>query len=254
MAFAAFADAPVDVAVIEVGMGGTWDNTNVADGAVAVVTPIAVDHAQYLGETVAADRGGEGRHHQARRGRGARASSRPTAADALLRRAAEVGATVAREGIEFGVLSRELAVGGQRLAVAGPARRATTSCSCRCSARTRPATRPARWPRSRRSPARARGGGWPGSTPGGDAAGRGPGRDGVRDDVLARPDGGRPAQPRRCIVDAAHNPAGMAASAGRADRGVRLQPRLIAVLAVSEDKDVRRDPGRARAGRRPRWW
>src|SRR5260370_14899162 len=54
MAFAAFADAPVDVAVIEVGMGGTWDNTNVADGAVAVVTPISIDHAEFLGNTVAA--------------------------------------------------------------------------------------------------------------------------------------------------------------------------------------------------------
>ena len=60
MGFAAFADAPVDVAVIEVGMGGTWDNTNVADGAVAVVTPISIDHAQFLGNTVeaiAADKG-----------------------------------------------------------------------------------------------------------------------------------------------------------------------------------------------------
>ena len=54
MAFAAFADAPVDVCVIEVGMGGTWDNTNVADGAVAVITPISIDHAEYLGDTVAA--------------------------------------------------------------------------------------------------------------------------------------------------------------------------------------------------------
>ena len=54
MAFAAFADAPVDVAVIEVGLGGTWDATNIADGAVAVVTPIALDHTAYLGDTVAA--------------------------------------------------------------------------------------------------------------------------------------------------------------------------------------------------------
>ncbi|HXP54999.1 MAG TPA: Mur ligase family protein, partial [Streptosporangiaceae bacterium] len=52
MAFAAFADAPVDVAVIEVGLGGTWDATNIADGAVAVVTPVSLDHTQYLGETV----------------------------------------------------------------------------------------------------------------------------------------------------------------------------------------------------------
>lgn len=39
LAFAAFADAPVDVAVLEVGMGGEWDSTNVADGDVAVFTP-----------------------------------------------------------------------------------------------------------------------------------------------------------------------------------------------------------------------
>jgi dihydrofolate synthase/folylpolyglutamate synthase len=52
LAYSTFADAPVDVAVVEVGMGGVWDATNVADGKVAVVTPIAVDHADYLGDTV----------------------------------------------------------------------------------------------------------------------------------------------------------------------------------------------------------
>src|SRR5207244_6975598 len=52
MMFAAFADAPVDVAVIEVGLGGRWDATNVADGAVAVVTPVAIDHTRYLGSTI----------------------------------------------------------------------------------------------------------------------------------------------------------------------------------------------------------
>src|SRR6188472_4279750 len=51
MAYAAFADAPVDVAIVEVGMGGVWDATNVIDAAVAVVLPIAVDHAAYLGGT-----------------------------------------------------------------------------------------------------------------------------------------------------------------------------------------------------------
>src|SRR5215471_5819238 len=118
MAFAAFADAPVDVAVIEVGMGGTWDNTNVADGAVAVITPISIDHAQYLGNTVAkiaADKGGI-----IKPGAVAVIGQQPVEAAAeLMRRAAQVGATVAREGIEFGVLSRELAVGGQRLAIRG---------------------------------------------------------------------------------------------------------------------------------------
>src|SRR6476469_6410302 len=53
MAYAAFADAPVDVAVIEVGMGGAWDATNVVDGTVAIVLPVAVDHTQYLGGTPA---------------------------------------------------------------------------------------------------------------------------------------------------------------------------------------------------------
>jgi dihydrofolate synthase/folylpolyglutamate synthase len=52
LAFAAFADAPVDVIVLEVGMGGEWDSTNVADGQVAVFTPIALDHMARLGNTV----------------------------------------------------------------------------------------------------------------------------------------------------------------------------------------------------------
>ena len=52
MAFAAFADAPVDVAVVEVGMGGTWDATNVADADVAVVCPVGRDHTDYLGDTL----------------------------------------------------------------------------------------------------------------------------------------------------------------------------------------------------------
>ncbi|MGV0799711.1 dihydrofolate synthase, partial [Mycolicibacterium elephantis] len=52
MAFAAFADAPVDVAVVEVGLGGRWDATNIVKAPVAVVTPIAVDHVDYLGDTV----------------------------------------------------------------------------------------------------------------------------------------------------------------------------------------------------------
>ena len=52
LAFSVFADAPVDVLVLEVGMGGEWDSTNVADGDVAVFTPIAIDHADRLGHTI----------------------------------------------------------------------------------------------------------------------------------------------------------------------------------------------------------
>jgi dihydrofolate synthase/folylpolyglutamate synthase len=118
MAYAAFADAPVDVAVVEVGMGGTWDATNVADGKVAVVTPVALDHAEYLGETVeqvAAEKAGI-----IKPGSLAILAQQPVpAAEVLLRRVAEVEATVAREGLEFGVLNRTPAVGGQLLTMQG---------------------------------------------------------------------------------------------------------------------------------------
>lgn len=52
LGFSIFADAPVDVLVLEVGMGGEWDSTNIADGDVAVFTPIALDHMDRLGETI----------------------------------------------------------------------------------------------------------------------------------------------------------------------------------------------------------
>ena len=111
MAYAAFADAPVDAAVVEVGMGGAWDATNVVDAKVAVLTPIAVDHAQYLGDDARDDRPGEGRHHQAGR-HVVVAEQSPEVAEVLVERAAEVGATLAREGLEFGVVSR--VAGGRR--------------------------------------------------------------------------------------------------------------------------------------------
>ncbi len=118
MAYAAFADAPVDVAVVEVGMGGTWDATNVLDAAVAAVLPIAVDHAKYLGSTpeeIAVEKAGIIKP-------GSFAvlaeQNRETAA-VLLARVKEVGATVAREGVEFAVTSRAPAVGGQVLTLQG---------------------------------------------------------------------------------------------------------------------------------------
>src|SRR5580698_4078147 len=118
MAFSAFADAPVDVMVLEVGMGGTWDCTNVADGVVAVITPISLDHTRVLGGTVeeiAAEKAGI-----IKPGAVAVIGQQPLgAAEVLIRHAAEVGATVAREGIEFGVLAREQAVGGQQLTLRG---------------------------------------------------------------------------------------------------------------------------------------
>jgi dihydrofolate synthase/folylpolyglutamate synthase len=118
MAFAIFADVPVDVAIVEVGLGGTWDATNIADGAVAVVTPVSLDHTAYLGGTVeeiATDKAGI-----IKPGAVAVLAQQPLpAAEALLRRAVTVGASVVREGLEFGVLNRDLAVGGQRLDLRG---------------------------------------------------------------------------------------------------------------------------------------
>jgi dihydrofolate synthase / folylpolyglutamate synthase len=118
LAFASFADAPVDVAVIEVGMGGEWDSTNVADGQVAVFAPIALDHTQRLGSTVA---------EIARTKAGiikpaAAAVSAIQAPDALaeLERAAELTeSTLAVEGSAFELLDSTLAVGGQVIAVRG---------------------------------------------------------------------------------------------------------------------------------------
>jgi dihydrofolate synthase/folylpolyglutamate synthase len=118
MAFAAFAETPVDVAVVEVGLGGEWDATNVLEAPVAVVTPIDLDHTQLLGETVreiATEKAGI-IHSGATL---VSAVQLPEAAEPLLRRASEVGATVAREGLEFGVVAREVAVGGQMLTLQG---------------------------------------------------------------------------------------------------------------------------------------
>jgi dihydrofolate synthase/folylpolyglutamate synthase len=122
MAFAAFADAPVDVAVLEVGLGGRWDATNVVDAMTCVVLPIGLDHMQYLGTTVAeiaAEKAGiihEGATVVL-------SAQPPEAAEVLLRHCVEVGATVAREGLEFGVVDRRTAVGGQVLSLQGLAAR-----------------------------------------------------------------------------------------------------------------------------------
>jgi dihydrofolate synthase/folylpolyglutamate synthase len=118
MAFAAFADAPVDVGIIEVGIGGTWDSTNVVDAQVAVVTPIGIDHIEYLGpdlESIAGNKAGIIKQ-------GATAVIGPQVDEAmtvLLRRAVEMDATVARFGSEFDVTERSIAVGGQLLTLQG---------------------------------------------------------------------------------------------------------------------------------------
>lgn len=118
LAFAAFADAPVDVAIIEVGMGGSWDSTNTADGDVAVFGPIDIDHTDRLGQTVAeiaAVKAGIIKQDAA-----VVSARQDSAADAVLRTAAtRNGASIAFEGQGFALLSQRLAVGGQQISVQG---------------------------------------------------------------------------------------------------------------------------------------
>jgi dihydrofolate synthase / folylpolyglutamate synthase len=240
MAFSVFADAPVDVCVLEVGMGGTWDNTNVADGIVAVVTPISIDHSRYLGTTVAeiaTDKAGIIKPGAI----AVLAQQPPPAAEALLRRAAEVGATVAREGLEFGVISRELAVGGQQVAIRGligdypdlylplfgshqAGNLACAIAAVEAFARTPDTTGIEDGYRSQHS----------------DYAQTGLDPGIVRRAVATMSSPGRLEVVRRSpvvIVDAAHNPGGMAASVEALTEAFTFTD-LIGVIAVSEDKDV----------------
>jgi dihydrofolate synthase / folylpolyglutamate synthase len=232
MAFAAFADAPVDVAVVEVGVGGTWDSTNVADGAVAVITPISIDHTRYLGSTVeaiATDKSGI-----IKPGAVAVLAQQPlAAAEVLLRRVSEVGATVAREGLEFGVLDRGLAVGGQQVELRGlrgdyhdlflPLFGGYQAGNAACALAAVEAF----------------------AGVNNDA----PGEEGepvpldetwVREAFASVRSPGRLEVVRRSpltLVDAAHNPAGMAASMEAITEAFALNG-LVCVLAVSEDKDI----------------
>jgi len=126
MAFAAFAEAPVEVAVIEVGLGGRWDATNVVDGEVAVITPIGLDHVEFLGDDLAGIAGEKaGIIKKAPESLVPRdtvailARQQPEVSEVLLRAAVQADAAVARAGSEFTVLGRQIAVGGQQLELQG---------------------------------------------------------------------------------------------------------------------------------------
>jgi dihydrofolate synthase / folylpolyglutamate synthase len=225
MSFAAFADAPVDAAIIEVGMGGVWDATNVADASVAVVTPIAVDHAAYLGSTpaeIAAEKAGIIKPDTF-----AVLGQQPLeAAEILLVRAAQVGATVAREGLEFGVAARTPGLGGQVVTIKGlgatyedvflPLYGAHQAHNAACAVAAV------------------------------EAFAGGKGLDGGLDvevvrEAFAQVDSpGRLEVVRRSptvVIDAAHNPAGAIATAEAVQEAFSLSP-LIGVLGVMADKDV----------------
>ena len=248
MMFAAFADAPVDVAVIEVGMGGRWDATNVADGAVAVITPVALDHMQYLGDTIeaiATEKSGIIKP-------GATAviaqQPAPEAAEILLERAAAVGAAVAREGFEFGVLARELALGGQQLVLQGlrgtyadvflPLFGAHQASNASCALAAVEAFAGVSETVAANAGPDEDGRDTITLGPGLSSAGLDP--DLVRAGFAAVSSPGRLDVLRRSptvIADAAHNPAGMAVTLRALTESFDFE-RLIGVVAVAEDKDV----------------
>jgi dihydrofolate synthase/folylpolyglutamate synthase len=118
LAFVAFADAPIDVLVLEVGMGGAWDSTNTADGDVAVFAPIDIDHADRLGETITEI--AEVKSGIIKTGAAVVSAQQDAAAARVLRAAAAAHeATIAFEGDEFALTNARLAVGGQLISVRG---------------------------------------------------------------------------------------------------------------------------------------
>src|SRR3954452_12118759 len=225
MAFAAFADAPVEVAVVEVGLGGRWDATNVVQAPVAVVTPIGLDHVGLLGDTVeaiAAEKAGI-IHPGAVVVEGPQP---PEAAAVLDRRAEEVGASIVRVGTDFGVRSRVVAVGGQMLELEGlggaydeiflPLHGAHQAGNAVCALAAVEAFFGAGGERGRLD------------------------IDVVRAAFAAVTSPGRMEIVRRSptvILDGAHNPAGAAALAVALDEAFTFT-RLVAVVAVLDDKDA----------------
>jgi dihydrofolate synthase/folylpolyglutamate synthase len=118
LAFVAAADAPVDVLVLEVGMGGSWDSTNTADGDVAVFAPVAMDHADRLGDTIV--KIAEVKAGIIKDGAAVVSAEQTPEVEAVLRRVAEEkGATIAFEGDAFGLAAQTLAVGGQLISIKG---------------------------------------------------------------------------------------------------------------------------------------
>jgi dihydrofolate synthase/folylpolyglutamate synthase len=247
MAFAAFADAPVDVAVVETGMGGTWDATNVADGAVAVITPIGLDHTRYLGDTleeIAGEKAGI-----IKTGAVAVLAQQPVeAAEVLLRRVVEVGAAAAREGIEYGVLGRDVAVGGQQLRLQGlhgvydeiflplfGEHQAGNAATALAAVEAFASGAPTRGEHNLEAATRIAAGD---SYLGGD--------EGQLDPALVRSGFAGSASPGRLeiartgptvLLDSAHNPAGMAATVATITESFGFT-RLAGVLAIAADKDV----------------
>ena len=118
LAFVAFAEHPVDVGIIEAGLGGEWDATNVVQSQVSVMTPIGLDHMDYLGNTleeIAQTKSGIFKPES----NVVLAAQTPEVAKVLMAQVAKVAAIPFREGVEFSVANRAIAVGGQLIAING---------------------------------------------------------------------------------------------------------------------------------------
>ena len=225
LAFAVFADAPVDVAVVEVGLGGAEDSTNVLHAGTCVITPIGLDHTEWLGDTlsdIAYAKAGI-----IHRGATVITAAQPEeAARALLERCADVGATVAREGGEYGVLRRAVAVGGQVLTLQGlggeydevflPLHGAHQAQNAAVALAATEAFL------------------------GAGAGGKALDVDVVREGFASVTSPGRLERVRSSptiLVDAAHNPHGMAATVTALSEEFSFR-RLVAVVSMAEDKDA----------------
>lgn len=120
MAYAAFADYPVDVAVIETGMGGVWDATNVANAGVAVLTHIDRDHQQWLGDTleeIATEKVGIIKEKTI-----VVAEKQTDEVEAIIRdRCSQTDSVLWMEGVDWEVVDRQPGVGGQMITLRTPA-------------------------------------------------------------------------------------------------------------------------------------
>ena len=129
LSYAAFADAPEDVAVVEVGLGGRWDATNVVNADVSVITPVGMDHTDYLGDTITEIAGEKAGIIKPREDADdpltpnenivVIAEQDPEAMRVILQQAVDVEAGVARSGSEFAALESRIAVGGQQVNIQG---------------------------------------------------------------------------------------------------------------------------------------
>ena len=246
MAFAIFADTPVDVMVLEVGVGGRLDCTNVADGVVAVITPISIDHTRLLGNTIeeiAGEKAGIIKPGATRGARSAAAGGRRGAAQAR-RRGGRHGSPGGR-----GVRRAEPRAGGRRpaarpcAACAAPTR--TSSCRCSASYQAGNAACALAAVEAFAGVADDDGYGRPRSTPTwcGRRSRRSPRPDGWKSSGAAPPSSSTPRTTRP----------GMAATVAAVQESFTFN-HLAGVFAASGDKDVARHARRTRAAARPRSW